>query len=126
MEIFLKRASVLAFAFLIFGCAQQTRHDWGDYSNELYTYYKDPTVEEQAELLAELAEIFARVEKKGVKPPPGLYAEYATFLFQSGDYPGAISYYEKEKNAWPESAYYMDSLINALSKRLDKDSQGAS
>ena len=105
---------------LLFGCVQ-TQHDWGDYSNELYTYYKNPTPEERIELTDELLEIFERVEKKGAIPPPGLYAEYGTFLFQNGDFPGAITFYTKEKKAWPDSTQFMDSLINSLSKQVEKD-----
>lgn len=123
MGTIFKPVVVISFAFLLFGCAQQTRHDWGNYSGELYTYYKSPTPEQQAELLSELAGIFARAEKKGVAPPPGLYAEYGTFLFQSGDLEGAINYYQKEKNVWPESTQFMDSLILALSKRVEENEQ---
>ena len=123
MNVIFKRLIILSCLSLLFGCASNTKHDWGDYSDELYTYYKDPTAEEQAELLQELTEIFARAEKKGAIPPPGLYAEYGTFLFQGGDLEGAVVYYQKEKNAWPESTQFMDSLINALNKRIE-DKQG--
>jgi hypothetical protein len=116
----LKKLLIIGFSMLIFGCVQ-TRHDWGDYSNELYTYYKSPTAEERAELTEELLKIFDRVEKKGKNPPPGLYAEYGTLLFQSGDYSGAITFYEKEKKAWPDSAKYMDSLISSLNQQVNKD-----
>lgn len=111
---------VLLFLSGIFlnGCAS-TMHDWGNYEPELYSYYKSPTSEEQQELVNELAKIFARTEKKGVSPPPGLYAEYGTFLFQEGDYPNAIQFYEKEKAAWPESAKFMGSLISTLQQRID-------
>jgi hypothetical protein len=64
--------------------------------------------------------ILERTETNGIKPPPGIYAEYGTFLFQAGNYSGAIDYYTKEKNAWPDSAYFMDLLINALSKQVNK------
>jgi len=117
---FLRTLLTLAILTLLFGCVQ-TQHDWGNYSNELYTYYKSPTPEERAELTNELLKIFKRVEKKGAKPPPGLYAEYGTFLFQNGDYPGAITFYTKEKQAWPDSAKFMDSLINSLTKQVEKD-----
>ena len=118
----LRTLIVIGVTTLLFGCVQ-TQHDWGDYSNELYTYYKSPTPEERAELTEELLEIFERVEKKGAKPPPGLYAEYGTFLFQNGDYSGAITFYTKEKQAWPDSTQFMDSLITSLNKQLEKDAK---
>jgi hypothetical protein len=115
-----KTLFLLVAASLLFGCVQ-TQHDWGNYSNELYTYYKNPTPDERIELTDELLKIFDRVEKKGAKPPPGLYAEYGTFLFQNKDYLGAITFYEKEKQAWPDSTHFMNSLISSLSKQIEKD-----
>ena len=123
----MKRALTLCFIFCSFsallGCTT-TQNDWGSYSNELYTYYKNPSQDEKQELVNELAEVFARVEKKGAIPAPGLYAEYGTFLFQEGDYQKAIIFFEKEKNAWPESAKFMDSLIQALSKQIKNTNAG--
>ncbi len=107
---------------LLSGCAS-TRHDWGAYESELYTFYKSPTDEEKQELTNELAKTFARCEEKGVNPPPGLYAEYGTFLFEEGDYDSAIEYYEKEKAAWPESAKFMDALISSLNQQLTADTE---
>ncbi len=110
---------MVAVAASFFSGCVTTKHDWGNYETELYTYYKSPTPEEQQELVNELAETFARTEKQGIVPPPGLYAEYGTFLFQEGDFPNAIVFYQKEKNAWPESAKFMDSLISTLQQRID-------
>jgi hypothetical protein len=119
MNTALKIVTTILAVMVLAGCTT-TRHDWGGYSNELYTYYKSPTAEEQQELLEELAKVFARVEKKGAVPPPGLYAEYGNFLFQEGDYPNAVEYFEKEKRAWPESAKFMDSLVGVLKKQIDE------
>lgn len=115
----LYRIVLVALSATFFSGCVSTKHDWGNYESELYTYYKSPTPEEQEELMNELATTFSRTENEGVVPPPGLYAEYGTFLFQEGDFPSAIQYYEKEKNAWPESAKFMDSLISTLQQRID-------
>jgi hypothetical protein len=109
---------IILSATTLGGCAS-TNYDWGNYESKLYTYYKSPTSEEQQELVNELAEIFARTEKKGISPPPGLYAEYGTFLFQEGEYQKAIQFYKKEKNVWPESTKFMDSLISTLQQLID-------
>ena len=42
---------------------------------------------------------------------PGLYAEYAFLLMRRGENERAIEYYNKEKALWPESAQFMDSMI---------------
>lgn len=103
---------------LLSGCAS-TKYDWGTYESDLYRYYKTSTTEDRQSLENELAEIFARTEQNGAVPPPGLYAEYGTFQFLAGDYPTAIQYYQKEKEAWPESSKLMDSMIAKLRQRIE-------
>ncbi|WP_019528163.1 DUF4810 domain-containing protein [Dasania marina] len=117
-----KKLIIISITLLLFGCANNQGR-WGNYSNELYTYYKSPTDEEKNELLAELVKIFKTAEKNGASPPPGLYAEYGTFLYERGDYPGAINYYTKEKNSWPDSTHYMNALINALSSQMQNNNK---
>lgn len=123
MKIVLKILFPTCLLLLASGCVS-TRHDWGSYENELYTYYKSPTDVERQELINELAEVFVRAEEGGTIPPPGLYAEYGNFLFQAGDLQQAIEYFKKEKAAWPESAKLMDSLVAALEQRLQLQSPG--
>lgn len=116
MDFFL-RACFLVVCLATSGCVAP-QHYWGNYSPELYEFYKSPSPEQRAELQDELARIFARAEVKGVLPAPGLYAEYGTLLMESEDYPGAIEYYEKERAAWPESRTLMDALISSLQRQL--------
>lgn len=111
----MKLVSVLLLAGVISGCATNN-NQWGNYSHELYTYYKDSSDKERVELTAELTRIFERAEAKGTNPPPGLYAEYGTLMLSQGQTEQAIIYYTKEKDSWPESAVLMSALINTLSK----------
>ena len=106
------RAKVITFimlmAFGALGCAPSTKYHWGNYENSLYRYYKNPSqVEEMAEALAKIIE---KGEQDG-KVPPGLYAEYGYFLFITGNTKEAVTYFEKEKNIWPESSVLMDKMI---------------
>lgn len=109
----------IAAAILISGCVQ-TQYDWGSYPDDLYRHYKNPGDASQLALMEELTKIFQRAEKKGSKPPPGLYAEYGNLQLQKGEIETAILYFEKEKKAWPDSATFMDSLISSLNKQLSK------
>lgn len=118
---FLLRLSAVLFLIAITTACTTTRHEWGNYSTELYQYYKSPTQEQQQELQNELAKVFARAKSKGVAPAPGLYAEYGTFLLESGDSAQAIEYYQREKAAWPESAKLMDALIAALAQEPEEE-----
>ena len=112
----MKGILALLFASLISGCASK-QGDWGNYSNELYTYYKDSSEQERTELTGELTKIFARAEASGKHPAPGLYAEYGTLMLSQGQTEQAIAYYTKERDSWPESTVLMNSLINTLSSQ---------
>lgn len=113
---------LLAMLVLLAGCST-TQHHWGNYSGGLYAYYKNPTPDEQRALQEELVRIFEAVEERGAKPPPGLYAEYGTFMLQQGDYQGAAQYYQKEKQAWPDATRYMDALISAMGRQSMRQSE---
>lgn len=113
---FFYRICLLILCALGTGCVSN-QHDWGNYSTELYQYYKSPAPEQRAQFQEELASVFERVESKGLVPAPGLYAEYGTLLMESEDYSGAIEYFQKEKAAWPESSTLMDALITSLNRQ---------
>ena len=57
------------------------------------------------------------MEQSQQKIAPGLYAELGTLYLQAGDSTKAVAMYAKEREAWPESRYLMDSLINNVAKR---------
>ncbi|BFM12974.1 hypothetical protein R50072_31270 [Simiduia litorea] len=115
----MKSLLALLLIALVSGCATSNNH-WGNYSNELYTYYKDSSDKERIELTEELAKIFERAEAKGINPPPGLYAEYGTLMLSQGQTEQAIAYYSKEMDSWPESTVLMSALISTLSKQQSK------
>jgi hypothetical protein len=95
------------------GCASPAKYNWGGYENSLYQYYKDPTKAD--ELSAALMETIQGAEKTQGTVPPGIYAEYGYLLIQQGKAKEAVPYFEKEKNKWPESTYFMDSMIKTAS-----------
>lgn len=57
--------------------------------------------------MVQLQGIIEQNETTGDTVPPGIYAEYGYSLFQIGEYPDAIQYFEKEKSAWAESVPLM-------------------
>ena len=46
--------------------------------------------------------------------PPGVYAELGFNYADKGNNVEAIKYFELEKNTYPESAKFMDSLIKSV------------
>jgi len=57
------------------------------------------------------------MEKSNQKVAPGLYAELGTLYLQTGSSDLAISYYTKERSAWPESRTLMTALIQNIERR---------
>lgn len=116
------RGAVLSFlvAGLLISCAPPKKYVWGSYESELYGYYKDP---EKLENLMKALETAitdgeeaakAKASSNGTKTrriAPGLYAEYGYLLLIKNDGERAKSYFEKEKQSWPESTVLMDKMI---------------
>ena len=98
---------------LLCGCTSNTLYTWGKYDQWLYENYKSPKNDE--ELYVDLTRLITEYESRknpAVKPmAPGLYAEYGFLLMRRGENEQAIQYYNKEKALWPESAVFMDSMI---------------
>lgn len=103
------------------GCAtggSSGLYQWGGYNNLLYQQYKDssqiPVMREQ------LTEHIDQLEKTSRPVAPGLYAELGTLYLETGDTERAISYYELERQTWPESEVLMSTMI----KTLERSSSG--
>jgi hypothetical protein len=108
---------LLLVAALSGGCAT-TQYDWNDYDQRLLDFYK--SAGKDREFLRVMSAHLIELEAKGVRPPPGLYAEVGTFHLRLGDRTRAISFYEKEQAAWPESR----TLMSALIRSIDEESKG--
>lgn len=89
------------------GCTK-TIYNWHSYESSLYQYYKNPdSIHDYAESLSELV-------KNDNHIPPGLYAEYGYILYIMGKSNEALSYFQKEKETWPESTYLMDLMTKKI------------
>lgn len=90
------------------GCAAQPKYNWGSYSVSLYDYYRDATKEPA--YFASLDKII-KADGPKKKIPPGILAEDGYLEMARGNFDAAISLFEREKQAWPESATFMDGAI---------------
>lgn len=113
---------LLAGIALLAGCASTSLYHWGDYSDSLeYRYEKEDIA--QAEQL--LRQQMASYQHSGGTPatsdvrrvPPGMYADYGFLLFRRGDMTGAIAFFQREKEAFPESTGLMNKLIERIRKK---------
>ena len=106
-----KIALLLASAILLNACGAETLYSWNGYDYAILKHYKDGTSSE--EFASSLKEIIDKAEKKG-NVPPGVYAEYAFAMYDSGEVDTAIIYFDKERIAWPESEVFMSGVIRRL------------
>jgi hypothetical protein len=98
---------------LLGGCAAPTMFEWGNYDEWLYENYENPKDDEElyVDLTALITEYESRTNPATKPMAPGLYAEYGFLLMRRGENQRAVEYYTKEKALWPESAKFMDSMI---------------
>ena len=89
-------------------------YEWGAYDAMLYQSYKSP---EKSDAFREgLESHLTKMEQSQQKIAPGLYAELGTLYLQAGDRAKALSFYTKERDAWPESKGLMGTLITNIGK----------
>ncbi|MEI7703470.1 MAG: DUF4810 domain-containing protein [Deltaproteobacteria bacterium] len=104
------RFAILALAAATAACATSTTgYRWGNYDEALYAHYKNP--QDQKAYLAALKAVIQETDRAGTKIPPGIYAEYGFALYESGSTADAITYFQREANAWPESKPFMEKMI---------------
>ena len=109
-------AALAAAALAASGCAGKvTTYRWGNYDEILYSHYKAP--QERQAYVAGLKTIILAAQQEGKTVPPGIYAEYGYALYEEGNAPEAIKYFERERDTWPESRVFMEKLI-AIARRL--------
>lgn len=108
----LSKSILILCVLTLAACADQnSAYRWGGYSSHLLEYYKDP--QEKGRFAEKLSEVVTKAEAEN-RVPPGLYAEYGYILLEMDRSRDAVSYFAKEKEKWPESAFLMTKLIDRL------------
>lgn len=113
---------LLASVTLLAGCASNSLYYWGDYSDSLEHRYEHEDIAQAEQLLREQ---MASYQNSGGTPatsdvrrvPPGMYADYGFLLFRRGDMAGAMAFFQREKEAFPESTGLMNKLIERIRKK---------
>lgn len=100
----------LIIATVLSGCTPSI-YSWGGFEQGLYERYVN---EQQSQADAYLLQTISDAEQNHLKVPPGAYADYGFVLFKRGDRDGAAAYFEREKQAFPESSALMSKLIERV------------
>jgi hypothetical protein len=115
MKAFLLFA-LIGFIFLA-GCASDKNiYYWGDYSETLYAFKKNPDEKTTAEHKKMLLKIIDDSPKKNKQVPPGVFAEYGYMLIQEGKGEEGMLYLEKEATVYPESFVFIQRLKDELAR----------
>ena len=120
--------SILVCAIVIAaGCAQQPKqlYMWGSFPRQQY----DVLLRDGASPLEQIKLLETHTEKArsiGAALPPGLRAHLGMLKLSVGDSEQARQLWKAEKEAFPESAPYMDQLLNRLNGQKTSEKTGNS
>ena len=106
----------VVLALLFAGCASSSHYEWGRYEESIYNTTITP---DGFDAQAEIDTLEAQLEETQADdrlPPPGLHAHVGWLQAASGNLDAARSHFEEEKRLFPESAHFMDELIERSSK----------
>ena len=92
-------------------------YHWGKYEDSLYLRATDTSEEAQAESLKMLETTIHEAEENQSRLAPGIYADYGYLLFKQGRTQEALLNFKKEADLYPESKYFMESVISRIRDR---------
>ena len=98
---------------LVSGCVSTPKpiYDYGAYSESFYAMKKDSGAENSEQWRVELENIITNSHAQSLRVPPGVYANLGYIFLKANNTEKAISYFEEEKNIYPESEIFMKNLI---------------
>ena len=107
---------VLCLLLTGLGCGPSYMYQWGEYQEMLYAAYIEPGSVDIQDEIGRLSDQVERTEQSGKLVPPGLRAHLASLLYQTGDEEGSASLFLAEKEAFPESAVFVDGMIERMGR----------
>ena len=117
----MKRLSVavglaLSSLGLAAGCASPTLYDWGDYQGALYRQFTHHDGIDPADEAHRLETQVEQTVQRGRAVPPGVQAHVGYLCHAAGDEAGAVAHLHAEKAAFPESAVFVDGMLQRMKK----------
>lgn len=111
--------AILALSFVT-GCGPSSLYSWDGYDSALQAnyLYSDQQQAHDALIAAQGSEITAQTA------PPGFYADYGYLLLSQGQDDQAIALFRAEAARFPESAIFMNQLIERVEARRREKEDG--
>ncbi len=110
------RVAAASLIGLLVGCAApQPLYSWNGYQTQVYSYLKNEGSSNEEQILL-LEKGIEQTAAKNAALPPGYRAHLGMLYLNVGRTDQALAAWEKEKMAFPESAQYIDYLVNNMKK----------
>jgi len=108
----------MVVASLLVGCGAEPAkplYSYGNYSDSYYAYKKNMNPESTLALQKSIEQTIENTDNgRSGRVPPGMYANLGYLYLKAGKPNDAIASFTKEKNVYPESALFMNRLINKI------------
>lgn len=114
-HIFVKASAVMLAAGVLAGCqtAPASLYQWGAYQPQVYQHFKGESPNEQ---IVAMEKDLQRMSKSGTHAPPGFHAHLGMLYSMVGRSDLVALEFEEEKRLFPESATYMNRLLETMGK----------
>lgn len=107
----------LMAATLMGGCAHRTAlYSWGPFEEQVYAHFKNESPDKQIQILEEHAQA---TQSNGKLLPPGYRAHLGLLYAKVGRDADFLIALQQEKQAFPESGPYVDSLLSKAMVRKE-------
>ncbi|GEK09743.1 DUF4810 domain-containing protein [Pseudoalteromonas sp. McH1-7] len=106
-----KTIFLVVLLLVLSGCQSTTpQYYYGSYERNVYAFFRGDMAALN-EQIAELESDIARAEANQLSPAPGMYAHLGYLHLLQGDQTKGFSYFEQEKQLFPESQHYINFLM---------------
>jgi len=115
--------TLLVLTLFLSACSQKKPlYYYGNYSDEYYQSEKELSHESQLQLQKAIEEAIQNAPQgTSGRVAPGLYANLGYLALKESQNKKAIEYFEKEKALYPESAKFMNRMIQKIQKMEEKE-----
>ena len=120
----LAAAACLALSVLSTGCVHRppNLYGWGSYQAQVYEHFKASSTGPEDQIIA-LERDLEQIRANNATPAPGYYAHLGMLYASVGRDDKAGEAFQSERTLFPESAPYLDFLLNKAKKQsVAKDS----
>ena len=108
---------VIAALCALSACVPRTLYYWGRYEDLVYDMYAKPGNADPGTQVAKLTEDIDKAHAEGKPVPPGVHAHLGYLYYQQGNLGGAQQEFQTEKTLFPESAAFIDGMLQRMSRQ---------